>query len=177
MMKKMSGTLIAVLVAVGLAAVPGGAASADDGGTAASGALAGARGSAEVQRTLQQLAGEQSTDEIEAMMASGLPVEVAYDLETEVFTAAVWVYEADVNRAISQLGPGCSATSVCIRNSVPHGYIGTGTRAGPWSNVNYLFAGTDRATNFRFSGGGGIELQRSVSWSPPTRPTIASFSR
>ena len=97
-MKRIAGAVVAVLTAVGVTAAPAGAAGADETAGRGHGAVAGVRGTPEVQEALRDVLGTQSQVEIDSMMSSGRPVEVLYDTESETFTAAVWVLGGNVNR-------------------------------------------------------------------------------
>lgn len=104
MVKRRSAVATVVLVVLGLSALPAAAAAPDSAGDRPS--KPGARGSAEVRLALGAASGTQTQAEIDDMMASGQPVEVLWDLETETFLAAVWVHDGDVSSAAWHLDIG-----------------------------------------------------------------------
>lgn len=170
-----SGVLAAVLAASAMA-LTGGATAPED--SDAVPRVEAPRGSEETLDALVDLAGTQSDDVISRAMESGVPVEVLWDTDAGGVIAAVEVEPGRSTRAISMLGPGCSSTSVCLKTPTPHGYAGTGTLSGKWNNVSYLFAGTDRATRFYFTGSSqSVELRPSVSLRPVSNLSINKITR
>lgn len=99
-MKRIAGVAVAVVAAVGMTTAQAGGAGADETAARDRGAIAGARGTPEVQQALREVLGTQSQAEVHAMMSSGRPVEVLYDTESETFTAAVWVLDGSLHRVV-----------------------------------------------------------------------------
>lgn len=106
MVKNASAVVAAFVgsVALGLSAIPAAAASPD----AAADHLTrpGSPGSDEVRQALDAAVGTQTQAEIDAVMSSGLPVEVLWDVEAETALAAAWVHDGNVSSAAWHLDLG-----------------------------------------------------------------------
>ncbi|MEN2741620.1 hypothetical protein ABCS02_27870 [Microbacterium sp. X-17] len=92
---------------------------------------------------LEKLVGTQSEEEIEAIENLPGPVQLLVDSETGETLAAI-PEQITLSRALTLVGPGCSTTSMCLKNSVPNGYQGTGSLSGSWKRVPQVATG-DRA--------------------------------
>ena len=78
------------------------------------------RGSDEMRSLLTELSHIQTQEEINQIFDSVVPAEFLWDPETNEFLAAVTVFDP----YLSILGPGCSTTSACLRNTqnTPFGF-------------------------------------------------------
>jgi hypothetical protein len=135
---------VAVLMTAGAEA-----AVADEGLTPDSAPSAVATNSGYVDQ-LEKLVGTQSEEEIEAIENLPGPVQLLVDSETGQTLAAI-PEQITLSRAITIVGPGCSTTSMCVKNSVPNGYQGTGSLSGSWKGVTQVATG-DRAGTFTWNG-------------------------
>lgn len=100
---------------------------------------------------LWSLVGSQSEEEIDRIANSGHKVQLLLDPDAGKILAAIDTESTVTPNALTRLGPGCSTTSLCMLNSYPNGYIGTGSLYGTWSSV-YRYATGDRSGTFRFNG-------------------------
>lgn len=107
---------------------------------------------------LEEIARTQTDAEIDQIVNSGMPAELLVDTSGDDWeiTAAV-VKRAATGRALSQSGPGCSGTSMCLKNTKPYGFVGSGTLKRQFANVNYIAAG-DRKGNSLTRSGKGVVL-------------------
>lgn len=98
---------------------------------------------------------------------------------TAIAAVLTLVAPTAADAAVSQLGPGCSTTSVCLirTDGTPIGYDGTGTLNLTQSNIRTVMAGT-RATTFKLSSGTVVSVQatKSVTW-PNSGQTITTIAR
>ncbi|MFE9203852.1 hypothetical protein [Micromonospora sp. NPDC007230] len=148
-------TLAAIALVLGLGAT---SASADDG-------LSPSNKSTLVPdytEMLWSLVGSQSEEEIDRIANSGHDVQLLLDPKAGKILAAIDTESTFTPSALTRLGPGCSTDSLCMLNSVPNGYIGTGELYGTWSSV-YKYATGDRAGTFRYNG---------LDWTHPARTTV-----
>jgi hypothetical protein len=98
-------------------------------------------------RQLFALDGQQSVQDIDRIVESGLPATVLVDADTGETVAAI-----AKARALSLVGPGCSASSLCMSTgSIPYGFTGTGARTGSWKSIRTVKAG-DRRSAFNWNG-------------------------
>ncbi|MGC4885583.1 hypothetical protein [Micromonospora sp. DT227] len=100
---------------------------------------------------LWSLVGSQSEEQIDRIANSGHKVQLLLDPKAGKILAAIDTESTFTPTALTRLGPGCSTTSLCMLNSVPNGYIGTGSLNGTWSSV-YRYMTGDRVGTFRFNG-------------------------
>jgi hypothetical protein len=100
---------------------------------------------------LWSLAGSQSQEEIDRIANSGHKVQLLVDPKAGKILAAIDTESTFTPSALTRLGPGCTTTSLCMLNSVPNGYIGTGSLSGTWSSV-YRYSTGDRIGTFRYNG-------------------------
>lgn len=114
---------------------------------------------------LEELAEVQSEAEVQELFDSGVPAEFLVDTSGDEWVLVAGIAKVNTIQpfALTQLGPGCSGTSMCLQNSYPWGYVGTGTLNGSWTNVHYIAAG-DRKGRFQASGGSGTILQPGVAF-------------
>ncbi|MGK5440435.1 hypothetical protein ACSNN7_01185 [Micromonospora sp. URMC 105] len=100
---------------------------------------------------LWSLVGSQSEEQIDRIAKSGHKVQLLVDSESGKILAAIDTENTITPFALTPLSPGCSTTSLCMWNSVPNGYIGTGSLSGTWSSV-YKYATGDKIGTFRYNG-------------------------
>jgi len=123
---------------------------------AANAAGGGGAGSAPSVSALERLSETQSRAEIDALVDSTVPVSLLVDAETGTVQAAAPIS----TRALTPIGPGCTADSVCMRTNtgVPYGLSGSGTKTGSWKKVLRISSG-DRTTSFWASNGMAYEYR------------------
>ncbi|MEU3454282.1 hypothetical protein ABZ671_11865 [Micromonospora sp. NPDC006766] len=111
---------------------------------------------------LWSLVGSQSDEQIDRIANSGHEVQLLLDPKAGKILAAIDTESTFTPSALTRLGPGCSTDSLCMLNSVPNGYIGTGSLYGTWSNV-YKYMTGDRIGTFQFNG---------LNWTHNPRTTV-----
>ncbi|MEV0398371.1 hypothetical protein [Polymorphospora rubra] len=100
---------------------------------------------------LWSLVGSQSQGQIDEIANSGHKVQLLVDSESGKILAAIDTERTITPSALVWLSPGCSTTSLCMRNNLPWGYTGTGSLNGSWPNVHRYDTG-DRIGTFRYNG-------------------------
>lgn len=113
---------------------------------------------------LEELAETQTETEVQELFDSGVPAEFLVDTSGDEWQLLAGIAKGNTIQpfALSPVGPGCSGTSMCLKNNNPNGYTGTGTLNGSWTNVHYIASG-DRKGRFQASGGSGTILQPGVA--------------
>ncbi|WP_152683279.1 hypothetical protein [Kocuria sp. SM24M-10] len=106
---------------------------------------------------LNSLKGKQSKAQIKKILNSGQPADVLYDPETNEYLAAYHT-EPVITPFLSIVGPGCTSSSACLRNTnnTPFGLEGTGSLTVNLSNITKVSAGNYNTGIYRTNGTGVI---------------------
>lgn len=92
---------------------------------------------------LNSMKGKQPQSEIKAILDSNRPADVLYDPEKGEYVAAM--YSASITPYLSIVGPGCTSSSACLRNTsnTPFGLQGTGSLVVNLKNITQVSAGSN----------------------------------